>query len=78
MKVTKIVTKAVLYDGVKGEPFTRVFVGRLTRRKVENITGLVCISLEYIKAIISLPDTFVEQYATIEPMNNEVKPAELV
>lgn len=78
MKVTKIVSKAVLYDVEKGEQFTRMFVGRLTRRKVENITGLVCISVECIKARISIMDNIVEQYAKIEPLNNEVKSAELV
>lgn len=78
MKVTKIVTKAVLYDVEKGEQFTRTFIGRLARRKVENITGKVCISTDCIKAHISIPDTIVEQYAKIEPINNEVKPAELV
>lgn len=78
MKVTKIVTKAVLYDAEKGEQFTRVFIGRLNRRKVENITGIVCISAECVKASISILDNIVEQYAKIELLNNEVKLAELV
>lgn len=78
MKVVKIVTKANLYDAEKGEQFTRTFIGRLTRRKVENITGIVCISVECVKARISILDNIVEQYAKIEPVNNEVKPAELV
>lgn len=67
MKVTKVVTKALMYDSEKGEQFTRVFIGRLKRRKVENITGMVCISVECVKASISIPDTIVEQYAKIEP-----------
>lgn len=78
MKVIKIVTKAVLYDTEKGEQFTRVFIGRLTRRKVENITGKVCITAECEKARILIDDNIVEQYAKIEPMNNEVKPVEFV
>ena len=78
MKVTKIVTKAVMYDAERGEQFTRVFIGRLSRRKVENITGIVCISAECVRASISISDNIVEQYAKIEPLNNEVKPAELV
>lgn len=77
MKVTKVVTKAVMYDSEKGEQFTRLFIGRLNRRKVENITGMLCISVEIVKASISIPDTIVEQYAKIEPKVNEVKPAEL-
>lgn len=77
MKVTKVVTKAVMYDSEKGEQFTRLFIGRLNRRKVENITGMLCISVECVKASISIPDTIVEQYAKIEPKDNEVKPAEL-
>lgn len=77
MKATKIVTKAVMYDPKKGEQFTHFFIGRLNRRKVENITGMLCISVECVKASISIPDTIVEQYAKIEPMDNEVKPAEL-
>ena len=77
MKVTKVVTKAVMYDSEKGEQFTRVFIGRLNRRKVENITGMLCISVECVKASISISDSIVEQYAKIEPKVNEVKPAEL-
>lgn len=77
MKVTKIVTRAVIYDAEKGEQFNRVFIGRLNRRKVENITGMLCISVECVKASISIPDTIVEQCAKIEPKVNEVKPAEL-
>ena len=77
MKVTKVVTKAVMYDSEKGEQFTRVFIGRLNRRKVENITGMLCISVDCTKASISIPDTIAEQYAKIELLNNEVKPAEL-
>ena len=75
MKVTKVVTKAVLYDSEKGEQFTRVFIGRLNRRKVENISGKVCLSVECVKASISILDNIVEQYAKIEPKVNEVKPA---
>ena len=78
MKVTKIVTEAVMYDAEKGEKFTRMFIGRLNRRKVENITGVVCISVECVKASISFSDDIVEQYAKIEPMNNYVEAAELV
>lgn len=82
MKVTKVVTKAVMYDSEKGEQFTRVFIGRLNRRKVENITRMLCISVECVKASIWIPDTIVEKYAKIEPKVNElkvneVKPAEL-
>lgn len=78
MKVTKVVTKAVMYDSEKGEQFTHVFIGRLNRRKVENITGMLCISVECAKASISIPDIIVEQYANIEPKVNEVKPSDLV
>ena len=77
MKVTKVVTKAVMYDSKKGEQFTIMFIGRLNRRKVENITGKLCISTDCVKASISIPDTIVEQYAKIDPKVNEVKPAEL-
>lgn len=77
MKVTKVVTKAVMYDYEKGEQFTRMFIGRLNRRKVENITDMLCISVECVKASISIPNTIVEQYAKIEPKVNEVEPAEL-
>ena len=77
MNVTTVVPKAVMYDYEKGEQFNHVFIGRLNRRKVENITGMLCISAECVKASISIPDTIVEQYAKIEPKVNEVKPAEL-
>lgn len=77
MKVTKVVTKAVMYDADSGEQYTKMYIGRLTRRKVENVSGKVCISVECVKASISIPDNIVEQYAKIEPKVNEVKPAEL-
>ena len=77
MKVTKVVTKAVMYDSEKGEQFTRVFIGRFNRHKVENITGMLCISVECFKASISIPDIIIERYAKIEPKVNEVKPVEL-
>ena len=77
MKVTKIVTRAVMYDSEKGEQFTHLFIGRLNRRKVENITGMLCISVECAKASISISDDIVEQCAKIELKVNEVKPAEL-
>lgn len=66
MKVTKIVTRAILYDTEKGGQSTRVFIGRLTRRKVENIAGRVCIKLDTVKAEITIPDAVVEQYANIQ------------
>lgn len=78
MKVTKIVTRAIMYDGEKGEQHNKIFIGRLSRRKIENITGKVCINADSVKAEITIPDAIVEQYAKIEPLNNEVKPAELV
>ena len=65
-----------MYDSEEGKQFTHVFIGRLNRRKVENITGMLCISVECVKAIISISDTIVEQYAKIEPKVNEVKPTE--
>ena len=77
MKVTKIVTRATMYDAESGEQYTKMYIGRLTRRKVENISGKVCISVECVKESISIPDNIVEQYAKIEPKVNEVKPAEL-
>ena len=77
MKVTKVVTKAVMYDSEKGEQFTRLFIGRLNRRKVENITGMLCISVECAKARISIPVDVIAEYAEIEIINDEVKPAEL-
>ena len=70
MKVTKIVTRVILYDTEKGEQFTRVFIGRLTRRRVENITGKVCINVDTVKAEITIPDAVVEQYANIRVIVN--------
>ena len=66
-----------MYDAEKGEQFTRVFIGRLNRRKVENITGMLCISVECVKASISIADSIVEEWAMIVPKVNEVKPAEI-
>lgn len=77
MKVTKIVTRATLYDAESGEQYTKKYIGRLKRRKVENISGDVCLSVESVKARISIPDDVIEEYAEIEIINDEVKPAEL-
>lgn len=77
MKVTKIVTRATLYDAESGEQYTKMYIGRLKRRKVENISGEVCLSVESVKARISIPDDVIEEYAEIEIINDEVKPAEL-
>lgn len=77
MKVTKIVTKATMYDAESGEQYTKMYIGRLKRRKVENISGDVCLSVESVKARISIPDDVIEEYAEIEIINDEIKPAEL-
>ena len=78
MKVTKIVTRATLYDADSGEQYTKMYIGRLTRRKVKNISGKVCISVECVKARISIKDDIIEQYANIEIITDDVKPVELV
>ena len=77
MKVTKIVTRAIIYDVENGKQYTKMYVGRLTRRKVENISGKVCISVESAKARISISDDVVERYAEIEIINDGVKAEEL-
>lgn len=77
MKVTKIVTRATLYDVERGEQYTNMYIGRLKRRKVENISGDVCLSVESVKARISIPDEVIEEYAKIEIINDGVKAAEL-
>lgn len=66
MKVTKIVTRAIMYDGESGEQRNKIFIGRLSRRKIENITGKVCINADSVKAEVTIPDAIVEQYAKIE------------
>ena len=78
MKVTKIVTRATMYDAERGEQYTKMYIGRLTRRKVENISGKVCVSVECVKARISVLDDIIEQYAKIEIITDDVKAAELV
>ena len=77
MKVTKIVTRATMYDTESGEQYTKMYIGRLKRRKVENISGDVCLSVESVKARISIPDDVIEEYAEIEIINDGVKAAEL-
>ena len=78
MKVTKIVTRATMYDAERGEQYTKMYIGRVTRRKVENISGKVCVSVECVKARISVLDDIIEQYAKIEIITDDVKAAELV
>lgn len=67
-----------MYDADSGEQYTKMYIGRLTRRKVENISGKVCISVECVKARISIKDDIIEQYANIEIITDDVKPVELV
>ena len=69
MKVTKIVTRATMYDTERGEQYTKMYIGRLTRRKVENISGKACVLVECAKAVVTIPDEIVEQYASIEVIN---------
>ena len=69
MKVTKIVTRATMYDVDRDGSYTRMYIGRLTRRKVENDSGGFCIAVEHVKAVITIPDEIVEKYATIEVIN---------
>lgn len=69
MKVTKIVTRATMYDVGRDGSYTRMYIGRLTRRKVENDSGGFCISAEHVKAVITIPDEIVEKYATFEVIN---------
>ena len=69
MKVTKIVTRATMYDVDRDGSYTKMYIGCLTRRKVENDSGGFCISVEHVKAFITIPDEIVEKYATIEVIN---------
>lgn len=69
MKVTKIVTRATMYDVERDGSYTRMYIGRLSRRKVENVSGGFCISVEYVKADITIPNEIVEKYATFEVIN---------
>ena len=66
-----------MYDVESGEQYTKMYIGRLTRRKVESISGKVCISTECTKARISIPDDIIAQYANIEIINDGVKATEL-
>ena len=63
MKVTKIVTRAVLYD-VENGLHAKMYIGRLSKRAVEKKTAAVCVSLERVKAAVTIPDEIVEKYAT--------------
>lgn len=78
MKVTKIVTLATMYDVERGEQYTKMYIGRLTRRKVENISGKVCVSVDCAKAVVTIPDVIVQKYATIEVINAPAAAAEVV
>ena len=69
MTVTKIVTKATMYDVESDKSYTKIYIGRLTKRKVENDSGGFCISVEHAKAVITIPNDIVETNATIEVIN---------
>ena len=77
MKVTKIITRATMYDVDRDGSYTRMYIGRLTRRKVENDSGGFCISVEHVKANITIPDGIVEKYATFEIINSTAAEAEV-
>ena len=78
MTVSKIVTRAIIYDPESGEQYTKMYIGRVTRRKVENNTGKVCLSVECVKARISIMDEIIEQCADIKIINDEAEAADLV
>lgn len=66
MKLSKLVTKAVIYNREMKTEETRTYVGRHTKVAIEKMANAPVVEIETVKAIIEIPDEVVNQYMTIQ------------
>lgn len=66
MKVTKLVTRAIVYNRETHGEEQRLYVGRHTKLQIEKAVGMPVVELNIAKAVIDIPDEIVNQYMKIE------------
>lgn len=66
MKITKLVTRAIIYNRETREEEQRMYVGRHTKMQIEKLVGMPVVELNVVKAVISIPAEIVNQYMKVE------------
>ena len=66
MKITKLVTRAIVYNRETREEEQRMYVGRHTKLQIEKLVDMPVVELNVAKAIIDIPDEIVNQHMKIE------------
>lgn len=66
MKITKLVTRAIIYNRETHEEEPRMYVGRHTKLQIEKLADMPVVELNVAKAIIDIPDEIVNQHMEIE------------
>lgn len=66
MKITKLVTRAFIYNRETREEEQRMYVGRYTKGQIEKLVGMPVVELNVAKSIIDIPDEIVNQYMKVE------------
>ena len=66
MKITKLVTRAIIYNRETREEEQRMYVGRHTKLQIEKLADMPVVELNVVKAVIDIPDEIVNQHMKIE------------
>ena len=66
MKITKLVTRAIIYNRETKEEEQRMYVGRHTKLQIERLADMPVVELNVAKATIDIPDEIVNQHMKIE------------
>lgn len=66
MKITKLVTRAIIYNRETREEEQRMYVGRHTKLQIEKLVDMPVVELSVVKAVIDIPDEIVNQHMKIE------------
>ena len=66
MKITKLVTRAIVYNRETRGEEQRMYVGRHTKLQIEKMVNMPVVELNVAKAFIDIPDEIVNQHMKIE------------
>lgn len=66
MKITKLVTRAIVYNRETHKEEQRMYVGRHTKVQIEKLVDMPLVELDVVKAVIDIPAEIVNQYMKIE------------
>lgn len=66
MKISKLVTKAVIYNCETKTEESRMYVGRHSKIQIEKMVGMPVVETNVVKTVIDIPDEIVNQYMKIE------------